>query len=84
MHWGFALLTVKLEWTVSDIISKDSAPFYEPFALKIDLFATAILGNNKTMPPIFDVLFSLRINEGNVKLGPKMCNLEVQLGVTFE
>lgn len=42
VHWGFALLTVKLEWTVSDIISKDSAPFYEPYALKIDLFATAV------------------------------------------
>ena len=33
---------------------------------------------------IFDILFSLRIHRGNVKLGPKIGYFEVQMGVTFE
>ena len=49
---------------------------YEHISLKIGLFSTTILGNNKTIPPNFDVLFSLGINEGYVKLVPKLCDLK--------
>ena len=33
---------------------------------------------------IFYILFSVGIHRGNVKLGPKIGNFEVQMGVTFE
>ena len=36
------------------------------------------------LPQIFYVLYSLGINIGNVKIGPKICNIEVQMGATFE
>ena len=33
---------------------------------------------------IFDILLSLGIHSGNVKLGPKIGHFEVQMGVTCE
>ena len=36
-----------------------------------------------TVSQIFDILFSLGIHRGNIELGPKIGNFEVQMGATF-
>ena len=42
------------------------------------------MSDYQNISQLFDNLFSLGIHKGNVKLGPKIGNFELQMGVTFE
>ena len=56
-----------------------SSFIYGPESLEI-----CIVAPDTNVSQIFDILFSLGIHRGNVILGPKICNFEVQMGVTFQ
>ena len=49
---------------------------------KHSVFRDEVFINHPRM--VFDILFSLGIEIRSVMLGQKMCNLTVQIGVTFE
>ena len=64
---GFLLSTVKLEWTVAGLISKDTALL----SLKICIIAPFTCDYLNEFQ-IFDIRLSLEIHRGNVKSGQKL------------
>ena len=62
-------------WTVCGIISKDSAPFvHGPICL-----VSPDISDYETVSQIINIVFSLGIKRGNIKLIQKNGNLEVQI-----
>ena len=79
----FLLSTVKLEWTVGGLISKDSASLSMGQNLRKFAWLPLTCLTTKSISD-FLYLFILGIRRGNVTLGPKIGNFEVQMIVTFK